>query len=147
MQGKQELKVSHCFCSFSFLSPCCWKLLVATAAKKLKWSKAEMVKDSWACPARGWSHWPCSSTGSNLSLQHARKCVAGLEPKCLGLTGWSCKIHRFMESQARGKLCNHLFWPVMGLTEAKWKPPVPSCVCKWQCMSSPGKQSSTYHHC
>lgn len=96
-----------------------------------------MAKDGSVCPASGWWRWPCSSEESQLSFQHVPKCLAGLEPKCLGPTGWSCKICRFMESQARGEFCSHLLWPIMGLTEAKWKTPVLSRVFKWQRMISP----------
>lgn len=147
MQDKQELEVSRCFWSFRFPSPCCYKLLIATAAKKpqsgqmLRW-----LKVIGPVPREADRAGPAPEKESKLSLQRACKCGAGLEPKCLGPTGWSCKIHGFVESQARGELRNHLLWPVLGLTEAKWKTPVPSCVFKWQRMTSTGKHSRIYHH-
>lgn len=147
IQDKQELKVSHCFWMSSFLHPCHCTASGCYCRKEIqKWSNTEMAKDSWAGLARGWSYWPRSSKGSELSFQHAHKCVGGLEPKCLGPTGWSCKIHRFIDSRARGELCDHLFQPVMCLTEAKWRHPIPSLVLNWQWVT-PGKYSSIYHRC
>lgn len=148
MQDKQELKVSHCFWSFSFLSPCCCKLLIATAAKKpksgqtLRWLKIagpvlrEVDRDGPAPVKEASFHWGV--------------CVSALLVWSQNALAPQDKAVKFADSwrvRPEGSSRNHLLWPVMGLTEAKWKPPVPSRVFKWLHMTSAGKHTSIYHHC